>query len=56
MWGINFPFKTIPNIIGETTYKAINELRETLYENAGAIPTMPGGGWGGGAELTTSAY
>ena len=30
--------KTIPNIIGETSYKAINEIREALYGNAAAIP------------------
>ena len=39
-----FPIKTIPNIIGEPTYKAINELREALYANAAAIHTMLGGG------------
>ena len=34
-----FPFKTIPTIIDEPTYKAINELREAMYENSAAIPT-----------------
>ena len=33
------PIKTIPNIIGDTAYKAINELREATYANADAIPT-----------------
>ena len=41
------PIKTIPNIIGDTTYKAINELRDALYTDAAAINTMHrgGGGW-----------
>ena len=34
-----YPIKTIPKIIGEPTYKAINDLREALYVNAAAIPT-----------------
>ena len=38
------PIKTIPNIIGEPTYKAINELREALYANGSAIPTALRGG------------
>ena len=41
-----FPIKNIPNIIGEPTYKAINEIREALYLNAAVIPTMLGGGGG----------
>ena len=40
----NLPIKTIPNIIGETSYKAINEIREALYGNAAAIPTALEGG------------
>ena len=36
--------KDIPNIIGEPNYKAINEIREALYENEAAIPTKIGGG------------
>ena len=38
-----FTRKTILLIIGETTYKAINEVREALYANAAAIPTTLGG-------------
>ena len=38
-----FPIKNIPYIIGEPTYKAINEIREALYLNAAVIPTMLGG-------------
>ena len=34
-----FPIKTIPEIIGEPTYKAINKVREALYANASAILT-----------------
>ena len=32
------PIKTIPNLIFQTSYKAINEMREALYGNASAIP------------------
>ena len=39
-----FPIKNTTKIIGELTYKAINDLREALYENEAAIPTMLGGG------------
>ena len=35
-----FTIKTIPNIIGDPTYKAVNELREALYANKSAISTM----------------
>ena len=38
-----FPNKNIPKIIGEPTYKSINEMREALYENASATPTALGG-------------
>ena len=34
-----FTIKTTPKIIGDPTYKAINNLREALYANASAIPT-----------------
>ena len=43
------PIKTIPNRIGEPTYKAINEMREALYVNAATIPTTIGGE--GGAQF-----
>ena len=36
---VKFHIKNITNIIGEPTYKAINELREALYLNVAAIPT-----------------
>ena len=36
------PIKNIPAIVGEPTYKAINKVREALYENSGAIPTTLG--------------
>ena len=39
-----FPIKTIPKIIGDPTYKAINNQREALYANASAIPTTFRGG------------
>ena len=39
-----FPIKNIPTVIGDTTYQAINELREAMYETSAAIPTMIGGG------------
>ena len=39
-----FPIKTILRIVGDPTYKAINELREAMYANAAAIPTTIGGG------------
>ena len=39
-----FAIKTITNIIGEPTYKAINNLREVLYANTAAIPTTSRGG------------
>ena len=38
------PIKTTPKIIGEPTYKAINELQEALYANVAVIPTTLGGG------------
>ena len=34
------PVKTIPEIFGDLTHKAINELRGVLYANAATIPTM----------------
>ena len=43
------PIKTIPNVIGDPTYKAINELREALYVNAATRPTTLGEG-----EMATS--
>ena len=33
-----FPIKTIPSIICEPTYNAINKIREVLYANAATIP------------------
>ena len=39
-----FPIKNIPNIICETTYKSINEMREALYANTPTIPTILNGG------------
>ena len=48
-----FLIKTIPNIIGEPSYKAINDLRGALYENASAIPKTLGGGRG---KMATLAY
>ena len=49
------PIKNIPAIIGETTYKAINEVREALHANAVAIPTTFGGGCNGHIGLITDA-
>ena len=53
-----FPIKTIPAIIGDPTYKAINDLREALYANAATIPTMLGGARNGhiGLLMDTSVY
>ena len=45
-----FPIKTIPNIIGDTIYKAINKLRDSLYVNTATVPMMLGG-WGGGDHI-----
>ena len=45
------PIETITNIIGDTTYKAITELREALYANAAATPTALGGGRNGHVRL-----
>ena len=45
------PIKTIPKIIGEPNYKAINEMREALYANSSATSTSLGGG---GGEMSTS--
>ena len=39
-----FTIKTTPKIIGDPTYKAINNQREALYANASAIPTTFRGG------------
>ena len=36
--------KNIPNIIGEPTNKAINEMSEAMYANADTIPETLGGG------------
>ena len=48
------PIKIIPIIIGDPTYKAINELREALYENAADIHTKLGeGGRNGHVNLIT---
>ena len=49
------PIKTIPNVIGDPTYKAINELREALYVNAADILTTIGGGRNCNAELIMDA-
>ena len=43
-----FSTKTIPGIIGDPAYKAINKLREVMYANEAAIPTTLGGGRGVG--------
>ena len=45
------PIKTIPNLIFQTSYKAINEMREALYGNASAIPMKLGGRGGAVATL-----
>ena len=47
--------KTIPNIIGETSYKAINEIKEALYGNVSGIPMELEGG-GGGVAVDASVY
>ena len=39
-----FPIKTTPEIIGEPTYKAINEVQMVMYINAASILTTLGGG------------
>ena len=49
------PIKTIPNIIVEQTYKAINELREALYMNAADNPMMLRGGRNGHIGLLMDA-
>ena len=47
-----FPNKKILRIIGDPTYKAINELREAIYSNAAVIPKpLEGAG-----VLATLAY
>ena len=53
-----FTIKTTPKIIGDPTYKAINDLREALYANAATIPTMLGGARNGhiGLLMDTSVY
>ena len=53
-----FPIKTIPNIIGEPTYKAINKMRGGLYPNTSAIPTALRGVQNGhnGLLMDTSVY
>ena len=53
-----FPIKTIPKIIGETTYKAINKMRGGLYANTAAIPTALRGVQNGhnGLLMDTSVY
>ena len=52
------PIKTIPEIIGEPTYKAINEVREALYTNSAAILMNLGGGRNGriGLIMDASVY
>ena len=50
-----FPIKNIPMIIGDPSYKAINELREAWYANAAAIPTYIGGGRNGHIVLIIDA-
>ena len=42
-----FPIKIILAIIGEPTYKAINEVWEAMYANSAAIPKTLGGGRNG---------
>ena len=56
--GEKLPIKNIPTIIGDPTYQAINELREALYANAGAIPMKLGGGHNGyvGLIMGTAVY
>ena len=61
-----FHIKTIPRIIGEPIYKAINKSREAMYKNVAAIPTEIGGGINGPiglivdevvfANVATTAY
>ena len=50
--------KNTPKIIGESTYKAINKLREALYANLAAIPTTLGRGRNGhiGLLMDTAVY
>ena len=52
---VKLPIKTIPKIIGDLTYKAINELRKDLYANASVIPTALGGGRNGHIGLLMDA-
>ena len=42
-----FRIKTTPNIIGDPTYKAINDTRDVLCANAAAVPMTLGGRGGG---------
>ena len=50
-----FPIKNILRIVGDPTYKTINELREAMYANAAAIPTTIGGGYNGHIGLPMDA-
>ena len=52
------PIKTIPRIIGEPTYKDINNLWKVMYANASAIPTTLRGGRNGhiGLLMDASVY
>ena len=52
---VKFTIKTIPAIIGEPTYKAINEVQEALYANSAATPTTLGGGRNGHIGLIMDA-
>ena len=53
-----FPIKTIPKIIGDPNYKAINKMRGGLYANTAAIPTALRGVQNGhnGLLMDTSVY
>ena len=53
-----FPIKSILTIIGEPTYKAINEVQEALYKNAAAILATLRGGRNGriGLIMDASVY
>ena len=53
-----FPIKNTPKIIGDPTYKSMNEMREVLYANAASIPTTLGRPQNGhiGLLIDTSVY
>ena len=55
---VKLPIKNIPEIIGNPTYKAINEVQKALFENASATPTTLGGERNGhiGLIMDTAVY